>query len=137
MKQSKKTKVTVLDKNTALVMGVCGILAPIGIQDFVTRLYGRGLFQLISKIIVFPASQLFAIDIWCGTAPFCNKKPSFRTTIGAILLSISFASLVVNLIECILLISKHMMGLSIKKFLVTILIAFSVSLLVLLGLVTL
>lgn len=117
MKQIKSKNVTVLDKKTALVMGICGILGPIGIQDFATHLYWRGAFQLLSKVIIFPALQLFLIDIWCGTAPSCDKKPQFSTIVGAILLSISFASLVVNLIECIQLISNHLISLSIKKFL--------------------
>lgn len=104
--QVLSTNVTI-SKSRAILVGILGIILPIGIQDFVVDRVGWGLFHLISRIAFIPGYFIVLSDGLCAGGSFCQRAPGIFSIIGSVIIATNIASLAFNLFECILLMEKR------------------------------
>ena len=96
-----------LSDSKAAVIGVIGILLPIGIQDFVVHRFFWGFMHLLSLILVPIGLFLYLFDGYCAGGRFCTSPPGILSFISSCFLGASLALLIFNLVECLELISKR------------------------------
>lgn len=109
----------IIERRKARVIGIIGIILPIGIQDFVTKRYFWGFCHLLSPLMAIIGALLFAFDGYCAGGKICTSPPGILALIGAFLFTSSIVFLVLNLFECVRLMTTGKIEYSKKSFSIT------------------
>lgn len=109
----------ILGKKEAILVGILGLIIPIGIQDFVTHRYSWGILHLLSLILSPIAALFYIFDGYCEGGKECSSPPGVGCFCSSILLATAVVLLVLNLIECSRLISNRTITFSRKSLIIT------------------
>lgn len=119
MNNQPKQPVLLPNKNSALIVGIVGLLVPVGIQDFVVHRFFWGSMHIIS-LLLSPIGFFFLVfDGYCAGGKFCTQPPGMMSFIGSCILGWALVLLVLNIFECLRLISNRTIVFSKKYFTVT------------------
>ena len=108
-----------LSNSRAITIGIIGILIPIGIQDFAVRRFFWGSMHLISLLLCPISFLAYAFDGWCAGGSFCTQPPGIVSFLSSCVLGWASVLLVLNLFECVRLISSNRIMYSKKSFTIT------------------
>ena len=120
--QSNKSTI-ILNSNSALIVGIVGLLLPIGIQDFVVHRFFWGSMHIVSLLLCPVGFLLWAFDGYCAGGKVCTQPPGILSIIGSCILGWTLVLLILNLFECVRLISSHTIVFSKKSFTMTMVIS--------------
>lgn len=120
--QSNKSTI-ILNSNSALIIGIIGLLLPIGIQDFVVHRFFWGSMHIMSLLLYPVGFFLWVFDGYCAGGKFCTQPPGILSIIGSCILGWALVLLILNLFECGRLISSHTIVFSKKSFTMTMVIS--------------
>ena len=107
---------TILSQEKAITIGIVGIILPIGIQDFATKRTSWGIVHLLSLLLVPVGFFFWAFDGYCAGGKFCSSPPGALALLGSFVIGLAIALLVLNLFECIRLMSTCKIEFSKKSF---------------------
>ena len=108
-----------LKEESAIIVGIIGLLLPVGIQDFVVHRFFWGsmhiAFLLLSPVGLF----LWLFDGYCAGGEFCSRPPGIMSFIGSFILGCALSLLILNLIECMKLMLSRTIVFSKKSSAIT------------------
>ena len=114
-KDSEKS-VIVLGKDNAIIVGIVGILLPIGIQDYVVHRFFWGSMHTVSLLLSPIGLFLWIFDGYCAGGRFCTQPPGLMGFLGSCILGWALVLLILNLFECVRLMSSRTIVFSKKSF---------------------